>query len=303
MFDQEIGGANAQEIAAPAAEETTVGRIDAEDAAGTEGVNEQAVAEPAEPVGDDSAERGADSTAEQTAEDNARYAAARRKAERNARAEIERIRAEEAKRADELIAGLGFTHPETGARVTNRAEYEAMQNAVRLQRDRELARRAGMSDAEWAAHVEASPVVQAAKEQQRRAAAEQQAARVEKLRGQLREEMAEITRLDPNLKTMEDLRADGKWSEMESRLGRGYGLLDAYRLAHMDDIAERRAAAARQSAMNSAAQKQHMQTTEQQGNGGVTIPATVRNMYRALNPKASDAEIERHYAKYLKTQK
>ena len=307
MFDhEEISGANAQEIAAPAETETVSEQTTHQNGGEVSGENEQAVAEPAESVGDETNVDGSANEAQserQTSEENARYAAARRKAERDARAEIDRVRAEEARRADELIAGLGFTNPETGARVTNRAEYEAMQTAVRQQRERELAKRAGMTDEEWKALVEASPMVKEAREQQRRSEEEQQAARAEKIKGQLREELAEITKIDPAIKNFEDLRADGKWSDMESRIKRGYGLLDSYKLAHMDDLADRRAAAARQSAMNSAAQKQHMQTTEQQGSGGVTVPASVKNMYRSLNPKATDADIERHYAKYLKTQK
>lgn len=308
MFENENVGGNVQEVAAPA-ENTAV-------ASGEEGGNVQDVAEPAgtgadaeNAVGGEAgseqdssgkANAAAAGRVEQSAEQNAQFAAARRKAERDARLEAERIREEEGRKQDALIAGLGFTNPETGLPVRTRAEYEAMQAATARQKNADLARRAGMSEEEWNRHVEQAPAVVEARAMQKRAAAAEQAARMEQVRVQMQEELAEITKLDGTVKNFDDLRASEGWPQMEGMMRRGYSMLDAYKLANYEQIAERRALAAKQQALNSAAQKQHMQKTEQQGTGGIAVPASVRAMYKSLNPTASDAEIERHYAKYAK---
>lgn len=296
-----IGGENGQEVAAPA--ENTATDV------GGEGENVQEVAEPAEPAtepdtaareGDERQNEAAEEKVKQSAADNAQFAAARRKAERDARLEIERVRAEEERRADELIAGLGFTNPETGAPVRTRAEYAELQAATARQKNADLARRAGMTEEEWNRHIEEAPAVKEARETQRRAAAAEQAARMEQMRVQMQNELAEITKLDGAVKSFDDLRGAENWPEIEGMMRRGYGLLDAYKLANYEALADRRAAAARQTALNASAQKQHMRQTEQQGSGGIAVPASVREMYQRMNPGVSDAEIERHYAKYAK---
>lgn len=309
MFENENVGGNVQEVAAPA--------DNAADVTGNEGGNVQGVADPAgtdtdagnmpdaEPApGQDAAgaENGAaeGGRVEQSAEQNAQFAAARRKAERDARLEAERIREEEGRKQDALIAGLGFTNPETGLPVRTRAEYAAMQEATARQKNADLARRAGMSEEEWNRHVESSPAVMEARAMQRRAAEAEQAARMEQVRVQMQEELAEIAKLDGTVKTFDDLRASEGWPQMEAMMRRGYGMLDAYKLANYEALGERRAAAARQTAYNASAQKQHMQRTEQQGTGGVSVPRSVMEQYRRLNPDVSDAEIAAHYAKYAK---
>ncbi len=305
MFDEIIGGENVQEVTAPAetASEGTSG-----------GVDVQEVAEPA--VNGGTEEREANNGPGQAAteegipdaekpwktEENAQYAAARRRAEREKNDEIARLRADYTRREDALIASMGFVNPDTGKVVRTRGEYDAALGAINRQKTVELARRAGVDEATFNRLVEMSPAVMEANEVKRRAQEEAAAARVERIKQELREEVAEIVKLDPAVKSIEDLRAAENWSQIEEKMLRGYSLLDAYRLANMDAISERRAAAARQQALNSATQKQHMQRSEQQGAGSVSVPSSVKAMYRQLNPKATDAEIERHYAKYQNNQ-
>lgn len=304
-------GENGQEVAAPA--ENTAPEVSGEGARGQE------VADPAaadlggggEPVGEGAEVSGEESgsaapTGEedregaQSREQNAQYAAARRKAERDKALEVERLRAENTRRENELIAGMGLSHPETGRPVRTRAEYDEMQAYMRDQNEKALARRVGMTDEEWRKHIESSPAVKEAREVTRRAEAAEAAARAETIRQQLRDDLSEIGKLDGTVKGIEDLRGAENWPEIESMMRRGYGLLDAYKLANYDAIAERRAAAARQQAVNAAAQKQHMQRSEQRGTGGVVVPREVMAQYKRLNPGASEAEIAAHYAKYAK---
>lgn len=307
MPDEIMSGADVQEVAAPAEEPTAD--------TGAQGGEGQDITEPAaqengqggEGVSDGGAAEENGGEAENDKpwknETNAQYAAARRRAEREKEEEIARIRADYARREDELIASMGFTHPDTGAPLRTRAELDAARSAINRQQTAELARRAGVDEETFSRLVEMSPAVREANEVKRQAQAAEQAARAERIKQELREEVAEIGKLDPAIKSIEDLRKSESWPKVEEKVRRGYSLLDAYRLANMDAIGERRAEAARQQALNSAAQKQHMQKAEQQGTGSVSVPSSVKAMYRQLNPKATDAEIERHYAKYQKNQK
>ena len=106
-------GEEAQEVTAPAEQ----GAEEQESAA-------PAVEEVAQPPEDQADEGG-------KTEDDARYAAARRKAEAERDAEIERIRREsqeETRRAiDEAIRSSGMTNPYTGQPITSKEELDAYQ--------------------------------------------------------------------------------------------------------------------------------------------------------------------------------
>ena len=47
--------------------------------------------------------------------------------------------------------------------------------------------------------------------------------------------------------------------------------------------------------------KQHMGQTKERGAGAVSVPADVKEMYRALNPGITDAEIQTHYNRSKRT--
>jgi hypothetical protein len=82
---------------------------------------------------------------------------------------------------------------------------------------------------------------------------------------------------------------------------RGNTLADAYRLANFEALTSSTAAATRQAAINSMQGKQHMGQTKERGTGAVSVPADVKEMYRALNPGATDAEIQAHYNRSKRT--
>ena len=81
---------------------------------------------------------------------------------------------------------------------------------------------------------------------------------------------------------------------------KGYDLLDAYKLANFDAVQKATADSTRQAAMNAAAGKSHMSTTTARGAGAVSVPSDVADIYRVFESDVTDAEIQRHYAKYAK---
>ena len=94
----------------------------------TDGVNES---EPAEqttaeaPETEDAAGEKETEPAKQSAEENAKYAAARRKAEQERDAAIAQARAEAQRSIDDSIRALNIENPYTGRTIQSKAEYDA----------------------------------------------------------------------------------------------------------------------------------------------------------------------------------
>lgn len=294
LFGIDAGG-NEQETAEPAQEETTQAQgAEAQEAAEPAGEETQEPAPAQEP-----AEGGAERRGRQTPEQNAAFAAARRKAEAERDAAVEKARTdaqEEARRTiDEAFRNSGLVNPYTKQPITSKAEYDEYRQRYDAERKASLLKKSGMSDAEFSAFIDGLPEVQQAKaaqkaaEQARRAAMETQA----KLRTE--EELKEIGKLDPNIRELKDLTAMETYPRFLELVKRGNTLLDAYRLANIDALTSGAAAATRQAAINAVQSKRHMGQTRERGTGALSVPEDVKAMYRALNPGATDAEIQAHY--------
>ncbi len=302
-------GVEAQELADPASA--------TED--GTEGVEAQEVADPAEidesgaGIEDDAAsDTDGDGAGEvldmapaaQSPVERARFAAARRKAEAERDAAVKLAREEAAREAqravDETVASLGITNPFTGKLIRTKAEYDAYQNAAQADRREKLIKRAGITDEEYKEFVENLPEVQAARAMKEQAGAAVRSANEAAARQKVEEQLLEIAKFDPSVKTLADLVKTENYQKVYDLVKKGYELSDAYKLANFDRVQKSTADASRQAALNAAAGKGHLSGTSARGSGGVTVPAEVAEMYREMNPGATDAEIQKHYNRYAK---
>lgn len=301
LFGIDEGG-NEQETAEPAqAEETSA-----------QGENEQETAEPA--ADGDTAADGADTPENgepektaagtedepdrQSPEQNARYAAARRKAEQERDAAIAQAkldaRAEADRYLNETIAGMGLKNPYTDKPITTKEEYDAYKAKFDEERRGKIAKSAGMNDEEFKRYIDELPEVRAAKA----AAAQAQEAQA-KLR--IDEQLREIRELDPTVKELGDLTKMENYSEFYERVKRGMTLTEAYKLTNYERLTQKTAAASRQAAINNMNSKAHMTSTSARGTGAISVPADVKEMYLAFNPDATDAEIQAHYNKNHKS--
>ena len=262
------------------AEQTTAGAETTEYTEGTQGEKESA---PAEQTGDD----------KQSSEENAKFAAARRKAEQERDAGIAQARADAQRRLDEAIASMGQTDPYTGRPITTKAEWDAWKAREATEKKKEVAESAGMNDAEFDAFVQNLPSVR----DYRRAAEE---ARQQKQKMVLDEQITAIGKLDPSVKTVDDLVKRPEYKQVYDYVKKGISIVDAFKLANYDALTQNAAAASRQAAMNAANSKEHLAPTQTRGSGAVTVPADVKEMYKLYNPNATDAEIQAHYAKFHK---
>lgn len=274
-----IEGEEVQEAADPATEDTV-------------GENEQ---EPAEPAGESHVEEGAETEQKpsdesshhvQTDEENARYAAMRRKAEADAE---KRMNAE----LDKSIASLGLTDPYTNKPITNHAEMQAYRQRFVEEQRKEMQEKAGMSPEDYKRFVDSLPEVQAGK------AAQQKVMDLE-IRAKIDSQMREIQMISPEIKSMEDLSKLDNFDKLYDMVGKGYELADAYKVLNYDRLTAKAAEAAKQQALNSIGGKNHLQPVTPRGQGAVPVPADVVAEYRALMPEATDAEIQAHYNKYTR---
>lgn len=274
-----IEGEEVQEAADPATEDNV-------------GANEQ---EAAEPAGESHVEEGAETEQKpsdesshhvQTDEENARYAAMRRKAEADAE---KRMNAE----LDKSIASLGLTDPYTNKPITNHAEMQAYRQRFVEEQRKEMQEKAGMSPEDYQRFVDSLPEVQAGK------AAQQKVMDLE-IRAKIDSQMREIQMISPEIKSMEDLSKLDNFDKLYDMVGKGYELADAYKVLNYDRLTAKAAEAAKQQALNSIGGKNHLQPVTPRGQGTVPVPADVVAEYRALMPEATDAEIQAHYNKYAR---
>ncbi len=274
-------GAEEQEVADPA-EETTEEQ--------TQGAEEQEVADPAEK----------DREEAQTPEQNAAFAAARRKAEAERDAAIKKAQEDAQRMVDEAFKNSGLMNPYTDKPINSKAEYDEYRKAFAEDKKKQLQLQAGLSEAEYAAMIKELPEVKQAQAAAEKAEKAMREADEAKAKAKIDEQIKEIGKLDPDIKALNDLAKMENYQAFYDFVKKGNTLLDAYRLANFDRLIGKSTAATKQAAYNSINSKQHMGKTKERGTGSVAVPNDVKEMYRALNPDATDAEISAHYNKYHK---
>ena len=227
-------------------------------------------------------------------EQNARYAAERRRQEEQQRIAQAVQAARDAVYAEQYKDSV---NPYTGQPIRTEADYKAYQQAYNA----EILQNAGIQQTQFDQIVNSDPrIIQAqqiiaqqnAMQQQSKQLAEQQ---------KLNDSIAKIKQFDKSVKTEQDVINNPHFQQIAEMYGRGYSLEDAYYLANRAEMEQKRQAATKQQAINQVAGKQHMKATGQNGAGNdIHIPADVMTMYREMNPHMSDADIRKHYARVNK---
>lgn len=271
------------------------------------GENEQGVAAPAASgeEGRELAEPGAgEQGTQQSAEERHRQAEARRQAERESyKAQLrQELEAENAKHMDSIIASIGRINPFTKKPINTLAELEEYNRENDKRRKEERLSKLGMSQEDFDELIENHPTVKAAKDAA--AALEQQ--RAELLRAQqneeLRAEMAEISKIDPNVKNAADLMKHPMYPEVKRLVQEnGHSIAEAFGIATQDLRAREQNDRVRQSAAQAAAGKSHLSSMQAAGGTApqITVPEAVMKGYRLSNPKITPEEARKKYARYL----
>ena len=263
------------------------------------GVNEQETAETAS-IGPEETGENEQQTAEaapegvQSAEDNARFAAARRRAEAQFN---ERIQQERQAAKDEVIRQMykGQLDPYTNRPITSEADFQAYQQAYQREQEqltRNQMQQAGIDPDILDRMIENNPKVKRA---------EQLTAQFEAAEGErkMNEAIKEISHLDPSITDVAALANHPNAPVFNEYVNRGYSLVDAFRLANFDTLTGKKAAAAKQQAMNNVNGKSHLTTTA--GNAGgddVVIDPQEMQMMKHAFPNLTHAQLVAKFKKY-----
>ena len=203
---------------------------------------------------------------EQSAEDNARYAAIRRRAEEDARRKYEN----EMGQMNQQIAAMcrGITHPVTGQPITNMRDYvDALAIQQRQASEQELKEK-GVDPSVINRMIETNPVVMQAQQVLESAKAAQANAA-------LQQDLAELSKIDPSIKGIDDLAALPTFPQMLEYIAKyeGTTIIDAYKVCNYGASSQ----AARQQAINQMRGKEHLssQNGYEQSEEYVEVPAEI----------------------------
>ena len=237
----------------------------------------------------------------QSPEENSRYAAARRHAERERDRAIAEERERSAREADRMVESLGMVNPYTGQMIKTKAEYDAYVTAKAGEAKKNFLEQSGITEAQYQQMIQSLPEVQEAlraKAESERAAAEYRQAQA---KSRLDEQMKEVTKLDPEIKSIDDLSKMENYDAFYALVKKGNSFADAYRLANFDKLVERSNAAEKQRVLNASAGKQHMTTVSSSQSSGLdAVPPETRDIYRTMFPDMNDEQIAKEFARFTK---
>ena len=261
-----------------------------------EGVEEPVVTDPVTEGNVDTVVEGDDGGENQPSEagrdrlEDAQYAAARRKAERDYNERIASRDAEFARRFGHI------KNPVTGQPIRTEADYFAALDAQQREQQEEELRQRGIDPTLLSQAIENNPVVIQAKQ----LLAQNQKAEMERA---LESQVREIGKLDPSIKTFDDLAKMPNFAEFDRLARGGYDLVSAYKIANYEAASTRSASAAKQAALNNAKGMSHLGTTQGlsgDGTTGADIPAGQLARWRDCFPDATDAELKAKYNRAIK---
>ena len=310
-------GAKAQEIADPASSSQTDPTTDPTGTDAASAANQPvqqgqqlAAAPQTEPttgaVDDEQADDGADGGNEPMTPEQRRENAARRRQQEmqtaidNAVAaarqqEREKINAE----TKSFFERAQIKNSYNGQPITNMDEFMAWNEQHRKEQLAAGLKSGKLSEETLNEAISQHPVVQKAQELIDRSAADAAASAQAAMADKVKAEMEEISRLDPSIKTVADLKNMPNFQQFYELVGKNYSFIDAFRLANFDRLTAQAAENGRQHAAANARSKDHLQAIgNARGAGASSVPSEEMAMYRLLNPNATEAQIQAHYNKH-----
>lgn len=284
-------GAKAQETAAPAPEGKEPTTPPAPDKAD------------GQPKAEDA--KAPDQLTEEQRRDNA---AQRRRQEQEAaiqqavNAALEQERARSKGEWDAFFKRANLKNTITGAPISSLEEFQKWETdfkAAKLERDLKAGKltKEALDDA-----IRDNPTVKQMQADVDQRKAEKEKATAAETQAIIAAEIAEIHKLDPSINTMADLLKMPNAKEFYAYVQKGNSFIDAYYLVNRAKIEEQTAEAAKQQAIANARSKDHLNATgTARGAGAVTVPADELELFKLLNPGATEAEIQAYYNKSKKT--
>lgn len=204
-------------------------------------------------------------------------------------------------RLKNIFAGLGLTDRYHDNRpITNQKEYEEWLDANNAAGLNRRLQNGQLTPKDIQDIVEASPTIRqtrAVMERQEQERERQNRAAYERM---VSDELEEISRIDPSVKTLEDALKLPTGKEF-SRLVQENGLTfsEAFRLANEDRLEQIRNRTAREQAARAQASTAHLQSVAAGSRGGVRVPSETMELYHVLHPDWSNDRIREDYRKRM----
>jgi len=237
-------------------------------------------------------------TPPQTPEENAKFAAIRRRAEEEAKAKADAKIFEYNKKIAELSKGL--IHPVTQKPISSLDEYlDAFSAQEKLNQEAEWKQKGidpSLIEQIVSEKLSKDPVLQEAK-----------AIRDNHMKAVLdmtmEEGVREISKIDPSIKTLSDLEKSDPEGKILEKVGKGYSIADAYFTVNREKLLAKQTAAAKQGAINQSKSTGHMKTTDgvADNSSDVDVPESTMKVFRAMyGDSKTPAEIKKMYNTELK---
>ena len=256
------------------------------------GAEEPVPAEQGETVNEANDEQAAEpqssvnAPADDVVDRNAIYAEARRTME----SELKKRMDERDARFAERFAGL--TNPETHQPIRTAQEYLDALDAQERMRTREELQNKGVDYSIIENLINNSPKLREAD----RLIKEMQA---EKANTQIANDVAEISKLDPAIKTLNDVPPE----VIDYTMKHNIPLIDSYKIVNFGNFSAQQAASIKQGVINQIAGKSHLAPVGSvaKNDNEVDIPADKLAQWQEWYPNVSEAELRKKYNRTLKT--
>jgi len=250
-------------------------------------------------------EAGAEEAEEQTPEQRKANAARRRERERQEAIDkavkdaLDAERAEAAKRQKAFFEKAKLKNSITGEDITNMDQFEEWDRAYSAARVERKLKSGSMTADDLQAMIADNPTVKAAQDILDRQKAEAERAAQAANEAKLQEEIAEIGRVDPTIKSVADLANMPNSKQFYDYVMKGLSFREAYYLSNRERVDAAQLEAARTAAGNRARGKDHLSATATaRGAGAMSVPNEQLQMFKLLNPTATPEQIQAYYNKY-----
>lgn len=229
----------------------------------------------------------------QTDDEDARFAAVRRKAEYDAKLKYDAQIDAYNKKIQSAFGNL--QNPKTGKPVQSIDDYI---NAVQAQNRAAIEgqmKEKGIDPQLIENMIRTSPeIIQAQQilEQNQKAEADRM----------LEQDLKAVSAIDPSIQSMDDLSKHESFQTVLGYVNNGLNLVDAFKLANYESLTSKKSEAAKQAAINAAKSTSHMTATSSGNSGGeelVDIPGNEIATWREYFPGISDSELKKKYNETL----
>ena len=244
----------------------------------------------------------ADTANQQSAEENSRYAAMRRRAEAEAEKKFKAMQ----ESVDMKFAAMfsGYNNPVTGKPIKTAADYAEAFAAQQKQQQEKQLKDAGIDpeliNKTVQQEVQSNPAIQ----QAQAVLAKQQQDEANRM---IEEDIQNIGAIDPTVSSIQDLQAQDNFKDVVAYCNShpGARLSDAYKIINFDRLTNVQKQAAKQAAINQAKSKNHLNKVS--GLNGATegddIPSAEFEKWKEWFPEKSAKELRALYNKSKKAGK